>query len=82
MYEKNKDMLAWLTRQLYGVVLLTFVKVGRGAVVIGVGAVGVALEVQREHSCDRNVLRKQTPPTSQLPPDPAAPDLTPGLPPL
>lgn len=35
-----------LTRQLHGVVLLTFIKVGRGAVVLGIGAVGVSLETQ------------------------------------
>lgn len=48
-------MFMRLTGQLYGVVLLTFVKVGRGAVVIGVGAVGITLEVQREHPRDLNV---------------------------
>lgn len=35
-----------LTRQLYRVVLLTFIKVGRRAVVIGIGAVGVSLETR------------------------------------
>lgn len=36
-----------LTRQLYGVVFLALVKVGRGVVVIRIGTIGITLKTKK-----------------------------------